>query len=222
MNSWKDKSKSSWDIIYTPKPFGQVMKEFNEEAEKEIRNVTGIDKINPPIIPDVFMKAAETDWNEHQEINGGINQVALGVKDRTGIWVGVDKGSDDKTTYAIWQDRKCLCIGEDIELLIPEGWKDKIVKAIQIGDLAVITSEDEEHCIAHVPTQTWFDNAIPDNIGSEEGYTIEQLCLWAWKVQQDKLNLWKLIAVHNNASYKTIDKHILNKVREWCLSVSVS
>lgn len=192
-----EKVNKEWAKTFdTPKPFGQVMKEFNEEALKKLEQAS-------------YAK-------EHEEINGGINPIALGVREDL-IIVGVDTGSPsgDKTIVSIRQGNKILCIGEDIEIHIPEGWNDVIVKAIQIGDLAVVTS-DNEHCIAHVPTQTWFDNAIPDG-----EYTVEQLCLWAWKVQQCNWSYWAELHVHTNQTYKELPKSLLKSFKSCCLSVPV-
>ncbi len=200
-NSWDDKPKSpiidlNWSddkakTFDTPKPFGQVMKEFNEEADKSIKT---IDHYNLAI--------------EEQKI-----------LNKPQIIIGVDEGSKDgdKTIVTLVKDGFYNVIGEDIELRIPEGWNEVIVKAIQIGDLAVIKSEDK-HCIAHVPTQTWFDNAIPDG-----EYTVEQYCLWAWKVQQATGPNWTALREYNNSNYKELHGSlILEQIKCHCLSVPVS
>lgn len=152
-----NKDIEQYPIIQTPKPFGEVMKEFNEEAIKSIT-----------------------------ETGQQILTKALEIK------------------------------ADEIELAIPEGWTAKTVKAIQIGDLAIVTTEDEERCIAHVPTQTWFDNAVPDG-----EYTVEQLCLWAWKVQEYCIVFFDKLKNYNNETYKTIDKVYLERFKTCCLSVPV-
>lgn len=107
---------------------------------------------------------------------------------------------------------------EEIELSIPinGGWDKVTVKALKIGDLAIIISGDpEEHLVVHVPTLTWFDNAIPDG-----EWTQEQLILWVQKVQQEK-ELFGLISQYDNSDYKAIPKNILEMLKEHCLSVNI-
>lgn len=171
---------TSFTMIDTPKPFGDVMREFNESA----KTLQSIDQ----------------------------------AIEKAKIILGIDEGSKagDKAIVSIIQDGKYNIIGESIELSIPEGWNTKVVKAIQIGDLAVVMSEGEEHCIAHVPTQTWFDNAIPDG-----SYSVEQYCLWAWKVQQDYKNLWEYCQRFTNINYKEIGNDILKDIQQHCLSIKV-
>lgn len=132
--------------------------------------------------------------------------------------IAIDWGKDDQTAVVIKQGDKILCMSESVELNIPSGWNTFKANAIQIGDLAVviITNDPEDHCLVHVPTQTWFDNAVPDG-----EWKVEQLCLWAWKVQQDKDDLWVDFRAYTNMNYKTISLYNLNVLREYCLLVKV-
>ena len=97
------------------------------------------------------------------------------------------------------------------------------LKVLRILDLAVIISGDpEDHCIIHVPTLTFFDNAIPDG-----EWNLDQLCLWAWKAQQEQypgdvgFPLWEMISTYSNKTYKNIPENVLNILRQHCLSIKV-
>lgn len=141
---------------------------------------------------------------------------------KASLAIGIDWGSEDKTAVAITQADNIIYSSEAKELKIPDGWNNITLTCIPINDLAVILNGDpEDHCIVHIPTLKFFDNAIPEYIGDGQGYTIEQLCLWAWKVQLTDRIYFKEMAKYDNSNYKDIDKAMLSNLQQYCLSIKV-
>lgn len=103
-----------------------------------------------------------------------------------------------------------------LNISLDNGWTTKALKAIQVGDLAVVSfAENFDWLVVHVPTQTKFDGAIPDG-----DYEEDELINWCWKVQRRK-DLFELINGYNNSNFKEIPKFILNDIQDYCLFVAV-
>lgn len=121
-----------------------------------------------------------------------------------------------------WKKPEPLAVGNEVTLTIPlNAWVTKSVKAIQVGDLAVVLfSENFDWLIIHVPTLTRFDNAIPDCIPPAEGWEEEQLVRWCWKVQQELYNDWQYLRTLNNSNYKG-DYAAKEAIKTHCLSIGV-
>lgn len=111
---------------------------------------------------------------------------------------------------------------ESVTLTIPldGGWNTKTVKAIQAGDLAVVSfSEEWDWFVIHVPTLTRFDMALPE----KDQWTESELLAWCWKIQQFNVDTWwKELATYTNKTYTRLHgSKLLEDLQDYCYSVKV-
>lgn len=98
----------------------------------------------------------------------------------------------------------------ELELFVPCE-----VQGEAVGDLMVYGWRGEWY-VAHIPTETRFDKAVP-----EGDWTKEQLVIWCSKVQTFNVSGWKEMSKYTDETYSDMSDVLKRVIKEHCLSIGV-
>lgn len=133
-----------------------------------------------------FVEKINKEWQEHVDVNGGINPIALGIRD-----MGAEAGMPPI-------DQSIKPVKLSIIIIINPGDFPTPVHAIQVGDLAVHKNLRKEGYwqVTHVPTLTRF-NVVHGGLHRKS-----DLIEWCKTVQAQLADDWKELALLTKDSYK--------------------
>lgn len=104
----------------------------------------------------------------------------------------------------------------ELELIQMELYVPCEVQGKKIGDLMVYEWKGYWY-VAHIPTETRFDSAVPDG-----EWTEEQLIKWCKKVQEINKPLFEILATATYETYSSVEfDEARDTLKEFCLNMSV-